>query len=332
VPATTHPLPPYPAPPGRTVRRVEWSFLPPAVRDGVERRLGSPVVAAVSQRSGFTPGLASVLTCADGSHHFVKAASVRAQAAFAGSYRDEASALRALPSAVPAPGLCWAEELQGWFVLETAYVEARAPQRPWCADELEACLALLARTAEVLTPAPPDTWPTTLAQETATWPAGWDALAARWSHPQLSEAAALAARHAEALAGETVVHGDVRPDNLLLTGQGEEACVLLCDWTWPARGAAWVDALTLLVGAHGDGLDAQAVVAAHPTFDSVPTDSLDVALALLAGHDLASAGLRAPPTSPWLREHQRWHGTAAWSWLCLRRGWDPDLGGLAARC
>ena len=45
----------------------------------VEERLGSPVVHAESQGSGFTPGFASRLTAADGARLFVKAASKQAQ-------------------------------------------------------------------------------------------------------------------------------------------------------------------------------------------------------------------------------------------------------------
>jgi hypothetical protein len=29
-----------------------------------------------------------------------------------------------------------------------------------------------------------------------------------------------------------------------------------------------------------------------------------------------------PPTSPFLRIHQRWQGEVCWEWLCERRGWD----------
>ena len=53
-------------PHGRTARRLEWAHLPPQVRTLVETRLGSPVVRAESQGSGFTPGFASRLTAADG--------------------------------------------------------------------------------------------------------------------------------------------------------------------------------------------------------------------------------------------------------------------------
>ena len=97
----------YPGPVGRTARRLEWPFLPPTLRAEIEQHCGSPVVEAVSQGAGYTPGFASVLVCDDGSRHFVKAASVKAQRAFADSYREEARKLAALPPSVPAPRLLW---------------------------------------------------------------------------------------------------------------------------------------------------------------------------------------------------------------------------------
>ncbi len=95
-------MPTEPPPAGRTARRLEWRFLPPEVRALVEERCGSPVVEAESQGGGFTPGFASVLTCEDGSRHFVKAASTQAQRPFAEAYREEARKLRALPADLPA--------------------------------------------------------------------------------------------------------------------------------------------------------------------------------------------------------------------------------------
>ena len=56
-PCTTPPVAPYPAPHGKTARRLEWAFLPPHLRAWIERRCGSPVVSAITQNSGFTPGL-----------------------------------------------------------------------------------------------------------------------------------------------------------------------------------------------------------------------------------------------------------------------------------
>ena len=71
----------------------------------------------------------------------------------------------------------------------------------------------------------------------------------------------LAARFVDAVAGETLVHTDVRDDNLLLTTDGR---VLLCDWNWPMAGAAWLDSLFLLIGPRGDGLDVAAVIDRPP--------------------------------------------------------------------
>ncbi|WP_245994372.1 hypothetical protein [Nocardioides immobilis] len=142
-------------PHGRTARRLEWSFLPPHIRSEVERRVGAPVTDAVSRTSGFTPGFASVLTCADGSRHFVKAASTIAQRAFADAYREEARKLQMLPDGVPAPRLRWMHDADDWVVLGFEYVDGRAPLRPWAPDELTAASAMAVEIARLLTPAPP---------------------------------------------------------------------------------------------------------------------------------------------------------------------------------
>ena len=41
----------------------------------------------------------------------------------------------------------------------------------------------------------------------------------------------------------------------------------------------------------------------------------------IAGYLLSRAAEPAPPTSPYLRDAQRWQGEAVWDWLCERRGW-----------
>ncbi len=97
-------------PHGRTAQRLEWVHLPPHVRRLVEQRCGTEVVEAQSCTGGFTPGFASVLRGADGSRHYVKAASVGAQRASALTYRGEAAALAALGATgapLPAPRLLW---------------------------------------------------------------------------------------------------------------------------------------------------------------------------------------------------------------------------------
>lgn len=313
-----------PIPRGRTARRLQWAHLPPTVRALVEERCGSPVVEAASQDSGFTPGFASVLTCADGTKHFVKAASVRAQKLFADSYREEARKLGGLPEDTPAPRLRWLHDDEEWVVLGFEHVEARAPRRPWRRDDLDASVAMLARVAEVLTPAPVELGLLPFASEFASFPTHWDAV--RSAHPNVehgADAAALAARFAEVTGGETVVHTDVRDDNILITPAGE---TLLCDWNWPVVGAAWLDTAILMVGPRGDGLDVDAVLAEAELTRDVPDEHIDIAIALVTGFFLKCADEPAPPTSPYLRTAQRWQGEVCWEWLCERRGWPS--GGL----
>src|SRR5687767_7234777 len=163
----------YPAPSGRTARRLEWPFLPPNLRAYIDRKCGSPVVAAESQGAGFTPGFASVLTCEDGTRHFVKAASVKAQRMFAESYREEARKLGTLPESVPAPRLQWVID-EDWVVLGIEYVEAHNPARPWQAGDLDACLDACEQIAAALTPAPEELVTVTFADELAEWPAYWE--------------------------------------------------------------------------------------------------------------------------------------------------------------
>jgi hypothetical protein len=305
-------------PHGSTARRLEWQFLPPHVRAVVAERCGSPVVSAASQTTGFTPGFASVLTCADGSRHFVKAASVKAQRAFAEAYREEARKLRALPATAPAPRLLWSHE-DDWVVLGLEYVEARQPHRPWTPADLDACLDMLTAMAGELTPASDELELEELATELAAWPSHWDHMRATYRDlPHLEEAAALAARFAEVAGGTTVVHADVRDDNVLLASDGR---VLLCDWNWPLRGAAWIDTVFLLIGPRGDGLDVDAALARSPLTAELPAEHIDILLALAVGYFFRHADLPVPSSSPWVRAAQHWQGEVVWDWLCERRGW-----------
>jgi hypothetical protein len=300
-------------PHGRTARRLSWAHLPPLVRRAVEARLGSPVVEAVSQDSGFTPGFASVLTCADGSRTFVKAASTRAQRLFADAYREEARKLAALPADVPAPRLLWTDEVADWLLLATEYVDARAPHRPWTSEDLASSSAMAVAMAAALTPAPAIELAGAV-EEFAGWPALWD----RIDHPRAAELRALADRYADVVVGETLVHTDIRDDNILI---GPDGTARLCDWNWPTVGAAWLDSLLLLIGPRGDGLDVDAHIAAHPLLADVPAEHIDVFLALVLGYFAANALQPVPTTSPHIRDAQAWQRDVVDHWLAERRGW-----------
>ena len=306
-----------PVPHGATARRLDWMLLPPMLRRLVESRLGTPVVEARSAGAGFTPGLASVLTGADGRRLFLKAASKKAQRPFAEAYSAEVRRLRALPPDLPVPRLLWSHEDDLWVVLATEYVDGANPARPWRPAELDTCLDTLEVLARRLTP-PPMRLPT-FAEEFAHFFACWDtvrATAPTWPH--LDEAIALAARYTVVTGGNTLVHTDARDDNFLLAGSG----ALLCDWNWPVQGASWIDTVCVLMTAYGDGVDADALLAARPLTRDVDPEHVDVLLALLVGYFLERREQPVPQSSPFLRRHQDWCAEVTWAWLAQRRGWS----------
>ncbi len=302
-------------PHGRTAQRLAWRFLPPEVRDLVQQRLGAPVASAESRDSGFTPGFASVLTGEDGSRLFVKAASRAAQSLAASSYAEEARKRALLGDAVPAPRLLWAHEDDAWVVLAFEAVDAAPPQRPWISEELDRALDLAEAVAETTASVPSALGLRPLVEDLPLLLTSWEQIDPGWPHG--SEAAELAAAFG-ALPDPRFVHADLRDDNVLLLDDGR---TLACDWNWPALGPVWLDTVDLLVSAHGDGLDADGLLAERTLTRDAEPDAIDSWLAAICGFMLVSSSRPAPPSSPHLRSHATWYAEASWSWLSQRRGW-----------
>jgi aminoglycoside phosphotransferase (APT) family kinase protein len=317
---------PYAAPYGATAQRPSWPSLPARLRALVEERLGQPVAEAVTQGGGFTNGFASRLLLADGSCVFVKAVSrLRSPEVFS-CYQQEILVAGALPEQVPAPRLRWVLDHEDWLVLAFDDIAGRTPQRPWQPNELRAVLDMLTPLATAMTPAPVglpklDTtagidrdfsfWRRLVAGDVSADP---QLVGARWL-TRLEDLAALETDWAELAAGETAVHFDMRDDNLLITDDGR---VLVCDWNWLTLAAPWVDLVGLLVSVHGDGLDAEAILADHPLTRGVEPRSINSFLSAMAGYFTEVAARPAFPNSPWMRTHQAWWRDATLSWLALR--------------
>lgn len=314
---------PLSVPQQATAIRPAWSELPADARALIERYCGAAVTAAESMGAGFTPGFASRLHLADGRRVFVKAADEATRGPFADSYREEIGKLRVLPDAIPAARLLWSHDADGWVMLALEDIDGRHPKRPWRSDQLELVLRCLDRTAELLTPAPDNyPWPP-LHGFLLVEPSYWEEIrdkeyAPEWLRPHLAECDRLAVLGDEAMAGDTVVHADVRDDNVLIDGDDN---VWLCDWNWPLRGNPAIDTVGVLISAFGDGLDADRWISRCDTTRSVDPEAIDGILSLLTGYFWAACHQRSPETSPWLRAHQRWYAEAASDWLATRRGW-----------
>lgn len=307
-----------PLPHGRTANRLTWPFLPPDLRAAIEARLGGAVVDAVSQDAGFTPGFASILST-DTTSVFLKAASRKAQRPIAAAYAVEARTRHVLGDRVPAPRLLWTLDdpaQDGWVVSCFERYDGAMPTRPWERDALDQALDLAERIATADMPAELALAP--LVAEMPELASSWATVAAIFpERDHLDEAGALA-RAFGSIPAPALQHGDLRSDNVLIGGSGAVAC----DWNWPALGPAWLDTVDLLISAHGDGLDADALLAARPLTRAVDPDAIDSWLAAYCGVMTVAATRPGRSSSPYLPRHAQWCAEASWRWLAARRGWS----------
>lgn len=133
-----------------------------------------------------------------------------------------------------------------------------------------------------------------------------------------ADAAVSACLEVAALDGEALVHGDVRPDNLLVETGGSARVV---DWNHPTLGAPWVDLVGLwpLMAHHGVDVRRFAEV---PVLAGVTDAEIDAFLAVLAGFMVCDVDAPPPPgCTPALRRHQLLMAGATVELLGARRGW-----------
>lgn len=315
-------------PPPATGARVPWSALPDDLRARITERLGAPVRAARDQPGGFSPGVASILELGDGERIFLKAAHPSGNPQTPDVHRREVTVLGAMPPDAPVARLRWAldEGPDGWVVLALDALDGRQPGIPWQADELDAVLVALTELADALTPSP---LPRELVGDAATmWEPeedGWASIVGAvprgldgWSRRHLDRLVALEADAARAAHGETLLHQDIRADNLLLTTEG----VRVVDWPHARIGQAWVDLAWFAPSvAMQGGPDPEALLRRYPPALGADPDAVDAVIAAIAGYFTLDA-LRPPlPGLPTLRPFQAAQGAAARRWLAERRGW-----------
>jgi aminoglycoside phosphotransferase (APT) family kinase protein len=316
--------------PPATGVRTAWGELPEPIRSAVETLVGATVVEARSQPGGFSPGVAARLRLADGRRAFVKAVSEATNPESPELHRREARVSEALPEAAPAPRLLGVIDTGGWVALVYEDVEGRQPHVPWRQDELRLVLDAITQLAATLTPTPIeleslavahgddfdglrclrelrragdslgdlDPWLVRNVDRLAEAEAGWERLAA----------------------GDTLLHVDLRADNLRLTPDGR---VLVVDWPHAAVGAAWVDLLCMLPSvAMQGGPEPWEVFDDHPVARRADPEAVTAMLCGLTGLFVANGREPDPPGLPTLRRFQLAQGEAATRWLRRRTGWE----------
>ena len=303
--------------------RLDWHQVPAGVRDSIEQFLGRSVTTASSQAGGYSPALASRLTLDDGSGIFVKAIApdeVSGAPGGQGIYRREAQVVEALPDTVPAPRFLASLEAEAWVVLIFEEVIGTPPILPWQRGELNRVLEAMATLASILTPSPISAPPASFPGGVNDWaslcmdPSALDELPGldAWARANVEQLSDVASTAKSAHQGSTLLHSDIRADNILLTSNG----VVFVDWPHAKVGAPWVDLIYFLpsVAMQGGG-DPQELFWDHPLAQGADRRAVCSVLASLTGFFIYGATQKPPPGLPMLRSFQLAQGIASLAWL-----------------
>ena len=284
---------------------------------------------ATTQPGGFSPGVAARLVLADGRRVFVKAASGSINPDSPGMHRREARIAAALPASVPTPRFLDVYDEGDWIALMFEDIDGATPRTPWQPAELDRVLRAIEELSAGLTPAPIGVEPVgELMPNVFT---GWQRLAAGvesgqddlrgvdpWAQQHLGELVALEAASADAASGASLLHADVRADNILLT----PSRVFFIDWPWASLGAPWVDLLFMLPSvAMQGGPRPWEIFDGHSLGRRAPAAAVTAVVAAVAGFMIRGSRLPPPPGLPTVRAFQRDQGRPALEWLKRRTGW-----------
>lgn len=302
--------------------RLQWHELPQGVRQAIEEGIGSHVTHAQSQPGGFSPGVAARLSLTDGRLVFLKVVGSDPNPHSPELHRREARIAAALPAGTPTPRLICTYDDGTWVALVFENVEGSMPTIPWREEELARVLSSLADLARALTPSPVEAPP--IQKSFEEFFSGWRTLVRTeslhprlddWSRANLQLLADLEGAWERSAEGNTLLHADIRADNLLLTRDG----VVVVDWPHAAIGAAWLDLLFMLPSVHMQGGPPPwHIFDSHPLAVHADPDAVTSVVAALAGY-FTNHGLRPdPPGLPTVRRFQRAQGAKTLQWIRQR--------------
>lgn len=312
-------------------QRLDWRDLPRSVRTRIQALAGAQVTAEISATTGFSPGFAAVLELADGRGVFVKAVSPEQNPESPQLARAEVRAAAALPPEVPAPRLLWSDIDGDWVLLGFEVASGRPPQLPWRPAELAVVLTAL-DTLATTAPLPGHRLPTT-AEQLGDDFTGWRTLVARptdelkrltaragetgaWMFEHRDLLVAWESEAPAACAGTSLVHGDLRADNVLIDHDHDHGRVAIIDWPHLSVGAPWLDLAFMLpsIAMQGGG-DPQDIFWSRPVSRGVEPAELRAVVAAVAGYFANGALQPAPVGIPNLRRFQGAQSEHAIAWL-----------------
>lgn len=298
--------------------RPRWDQLPPSVRTAIEQLAGGTVIRARNCPGGYSAGFASVLTVANNRRMFVKAIDADRWPTDADYYRVEAKVTAALPEEIPAPRLLWTFENDHWVVLAFEAITGTEPMQPWNDDELERVVAAIAHLAKVGTPSP-----VALPRDNPRL-GGWSALTdnsaylnelathSRWAADHIDQLVRLEREGLAAARGDSLVHCDLSPHNILLTPDR----VVFVDWPAARLGAPVLDLIVALSSAPADRVDRQSILDNH--YGAIAPRTINAILAAHAGALFRDGVSPKPPGLEPIATISVQLGLSALAWLRQR--------------
>jgi hypothetical protein len=228
------------------MQRTDWEHLSASVRTAIEARTGQ-VHTARTATAGKNSAIAALLDTRDG-QVFVKG--LRTDDPRALAQRREAAVSRYVSPL--SPELLWHTEVDGWNLLGFRAAAGRhADYSPGSAD-LPKVVDVMSRLALLWCPDMPQ-----LKRAEKRW--------ADYIDP-----ADLPLLH-----GDTLLHTDYAPDNILIDGPD----AWLIDWAWPTFGAAFIDPCCLIVRLIFAGhtpAQAESCVAPTAAWHNTPAQAINV--------------------------------------------------------
>jgi len=256
--------------------RIDWAALPEAVKTQIAARVGG-VTEVIPASCGDHAEIAAAVTGPTGKV-FVKAASsdfgVR-------SLRYELLASRAVPLSC-SPAVEWDFDADGWLVVGFEHCEG--PHADLCPGSRDLDLLELAVKELGGTPAP--------------------------DLPLFSPAARLGFDH-PALTGETLIHTDLNPANLIVTSNG----LRIVDWAFTTKAAPWVELAMLvpwLISSGHTPEQAETWLTRFPAWQEINPHILDEFASKNAAKWSSKAG---QTTVRWMHNLALWTG----QWSAYRR-------------
>jgi len=271
------------------------------------------VVSAESQAGGFSPGTADRVVTESGRRAFVKAVTSAVNTRSAELARQEMRITAAMPEHAPVPRMLGGFDDGEWVVLILEDVDGANPRTPWVPDEIDAAVTALAELAAAVTPSPVPGAPSAVDAMADNF-AGWHKIAADppadldpWLAGRLDDLRAAADRGLAAVAtGDTLVHFDIRADNMLIRPDGR---VVIVDWPWGCVGPDWMDRLLLGLDVLVKGGDPERV------FEGIDPGVVTDVIAGIDGMFEHICRLPPPPGIPTVRAFQRSAADAIRPWL-----------------